>query len=124
MPRRMSFSATTEQMWAGSKTVTRRDPATWRHLTPGDRVVAIEKGMGLAAGERQVVIGEIEITSNEVIRLDAGDDTEARREGFESWAEFLSVWYRLHGEPKPGELVRRIEFRHVDQAEQLELEAS
>ena len=129
--RRISFSATTEQMWAGTKTVTRRDPATWRHLAPGDRLTAIEKGMGLAAGERQVVIGVIEIVSNEVMALEpvvvgwrAWQADEARREGFGSWAEFVATWQRLHGRFDPSAMVRRIEFRHVDHAGQLELEAS
>jgi len=109
----MSFAATTAQMWAGSKTVTRRDPATWARLAPGDRVMAIEKGMGLPAGAKQVTIRPIEIVSNELVALGAGDDAEAAREGFESWVEFAATWQRLHGRYDPFAMVRRIEFVHV-----------
>jgi hypothetical protein len=44
----MSFAATVAPMRARTKTVTRRHPQTWRTLTVGDRVLAIEQGQGLA----------------------------------------------------------------------------
>lgn len=50
MPRRMSCSMTVDAVRDRSKTVTRRHVDTWRDLKPGDRLVLIEKGMGLPKG--------------------------------------------------------------------------
>lgn len=114
--RRMAFSTTVEQMRNQSKTVTRRDPATWVDLKPGDRVLAIEKGMGLPKGARQVVIGEIEIVSNRVERAIDVDLDDVEREGFPAMtpADWLAeVWWELHGPVTPMTEMRRIEFRHV-----------
>jgi hypothetical protein len=47
--RLMSFSLTTPQILARTKTVTRR--MGWTFLRPGDLVQAIEKGQGLKKGE-------------------------------------------------------------------------
>lgn len=107
MPRRMSFSKTLPQMRARTKTVTRR--FGWAFLRPGDIVTAIEKGMGLAKGERQVVLHDIEVTDVRRERLDAIDAADLEREGFPGMtpAEF----FRLIG-GKPDTMVTRIEFRH------------
>ena len=117
--RRMSFSATVPQMRARTKTVTRRDPSTWTTLQPGDRLLAVEKAMGLKAGERQVPIGVIEIESVDVVELEPAYwldlDIEARREGFASWAEFMATWRRLHPRSHPTVMVRRIAFRHIEE---------
>lgn len=113
--RRMSFAATTAQMYAQTKTVTRRNPATWKNLGPGDRLLAIEKGMGLPKGETQTVIGVIEIVSNRVEPLGACTPVDAAREGFNSLSEFLAVWSDLNGEIDLDAMVRRIEFRHVSE---------
>lgn len=62
--RLMSFSATTEHMRDGSKTVTRRLDAKgfyMRVLKPGTLICAVEKGMGLKKGEKIQRIGVIEI---------------------------------------------------------------
>jgi hypothetical protein len=48
--RNMSFSLTTPQVYAGTKTVTRR--LGWRFAKAGQRVCAVEKGMGLKKGEK------------------------------------------------------------------------
>ncbi|MCP4224930.1 MAG: ASCH domain-containing protein [Actinomycetia bacterium] len=111
--RRMSFSATVEQMRAGTKTVTRRAVSTWQSLQPGDQVLAIEKGMGLAKGEHQVPIGVIEIESNRVEPLSFCSEADAQREGFTSLTEFLVAWRRLHGSADDG-MVRRISFSHSE----------
>lgn len=115
----MSFSATVEQMRNRTKTVTRRDPDTWTTLKAGDRLLAIEKGMGLAKGERQVVIGEIEIVSNRVERAIDLDIEDVEREGFPGMtpADWLTeVWWELHGPVDANTPMRRIEFRHRDRS--------
>lgn len=112
----MSFSATVEQMRARTKTVTRRHPDTWRNLKPGDRVLAIEKGMGLAKGEKQTPIEIIEIVSNRVERIMDLTDLEVIKEGFPDLTveEFLTeVWHPLHGPVHPACAVRRIEFKPI-----------
>lgn len=112
--RRMSFSATVEQMRDGSKTVTRRDPKTWQALRPGELVLAVEKAMGLRTGEKQTPIGVIRVLSNEVVTLADFDGAEARREGFTSSADFFAVWRAMHGPWNLSDQVRRIEFEHVE----------
>ena len=121
--RRMSFSATVEQMRNQTKTVTRRHPDTWQHLEPGDQVLAIEKGTGLAKGKKQVPIGVIEIVHNDLIPLEpavlgwrAWLAMEARREGFATWDDFREAWRQIHGRYDPAAQVRRIEFRHLEVA--------
>lgn len=108
MPRRMSFSKTLPQMRARTKDVTRR--WGWESLKPGDIVTAIEKGMGLKKGERQVVIGDIEVQYVRRERLDAIDARDVEREGFpgETPADFMA---RFSG--NPSDVVTRIEFRHI-----------
>lgn len=110
--KRMSFAATIAPMRNQTKTVTRRNVGSWKTLKPGDRLLAIEKGMGLAKGETQVVIGEIEVVD---VRLEPvgciyGEDPTS--EGFDSWLEFIEAWRRMHGRWEPEDIVRRIEFRH------------
>lgn len=121
--RRMSFSATVEQMHSCQKTVTRRDPNTWKNLKAGDRLMAVEKAMGLAKGDTQQLIGEIEIVPNRVEPIVHLDDDEVTLEGFPHMTaeDFIDeVWRPIHGMPKsPMDRVRRIEFRHVGKPEVL-----
>lgn len=69
--------------------------------------------MGLRAGERQVVLGEIEVVS--VRREHLADITpeDVAREGFPGWSvvEFIE----LYGKRPPGHVVTRIEFRHIEE---------
>lgn len=114
--RRMSFSATIDQMRAGTKTVTRRHPDTWAKLQPGARILAVEKAMGLAKGERQVPIGVIEIISNRVERAIDLTQEDVEREGFPGMtpSDWLTeVWWGLHGPVEPTTKMRRLEFRHI-----------
>lgn len=62
MTRRMSCALTAQQVRDQIKTETRRRLGTWRNLHAGDRLTLIEKGMGLAKGEHQVVLADVEIT--------------------------------------------------------------
>lgn len=127
MPRRMSCSMTVPSVRDRSKTVTRRHVDTWRDLKPGDRVVLIEKGMGLPKGARQVVLAEVEIVDNRVEPiLDVLDEPDATaREGLPmmSPGEFARFWLDTHGHrnvplPDAAEIeCRRIEWRYLDEEE-------
>ena len=114
----MSFSATVDQMRDRSKTVTRRDPSTWANLKPGDRLLAVEKAMGLAKGEQQVPLGVIEIVDVRVELLSEITDVEATKEGFPKLGAngfIAEVWVPMHGYYSSAQMVRRIEFRHIDE---------
>jgi hypothetical protein len=106
---------TEPQFLDGSKDVTRRDG--WRNLKPGDRLTAVRKAMGLKKGERQVVLGEIEVVSVRRERVDAITIDDVRREGFPGWtiSEFVEFFCRGH-RCTPATVVTRIEFRHVQGA--------
>lgn len=110
--RRMSFALTTRQFLDGSKTVTRR--LGWKFLKVGERVMAIEKGMGLKKGEKQVELGVIEIVDVRRERLDAITQADCVREGFPSMSpdSFVEMFCR-HMRCQPHEEVTRIEFRRT-----------
>jgi len=80
--RRMSFALTVRQLLDGSKTVTRR--LGWADLKPGDRLLAVRKCQGLKRGERQVVLGEIEVKAvkREALWDIRWHDGDCVREGF------------------------------------------
>jgi hypothetical protein len=110
----MSVGAVRDQ----TKTVTRRHVDTWRNLKPGDRLTLIEKGMGLPAGTKQVVLAEVEIVSNTCELLYLMTDEECVAEGFPdmTWPQFIRFWCDSHriGRPCPYDyLVRRIEWRYL-----------
>lgn len=119
MPRRwrMSFSKTIPQVRAGTKDVTRRD-GWWDEekdeprAKPGDQLVAIEKGQGLALGERQVVIrDDIEVLNARRERLGDITPEDIAREGFPGWT--VEQFLALYGEPA-DHIVTRIEFRYLE----------
>lgn len=117
--RRMSFSATTQQMRNRSKTVTRRHVETWKNLRPGDRLLAVEKAMGLPKGAKQVPLGVIEIVDvrTEPLRFIYQEPCGASLEGFPDWDvhEFVSFFRSKFGGGE-DQVVRRIEFRHVEES--------
>lgn len=131
--RRMSVSLTLEAVRARTKTVTRRAAHTWGDLKPGDRLVLIEKGMGLRKGEKQVVVDVVVIVSNELEPLSNVTEHEVYLEGFggqKTAEEFVRFWLLSHdGNPDlEGALeteVRRIEWRYLtaEELEAYELEA-
>lgn len=112
--RRMSFSLTTPQFLDGTKSVTRR--MGWLFLKAGSHVLAVEKAQGLKLGERQVVLGEIEITSVRRERLHRITQREVVREGFADWGvgEFIRMFCRAN-RCQPWDEVTRIEFQHVEE---------
>jgi len=89
--RRMSFFLTTAQILARTKTVTRRAFGTLTTLKPGDKLIAIEKGQGLKAGEGHRMLA---LLSVRVEQLDAITADDCAREGFPgvSPAEFVAFF--------------------------------
>lgn len=129
MARRMSVALTLDAVRARTKTVTRRNRDTWRDLRVGDRLVLIEKGMGLPKGATQVVVCEVEVVDVRVERLGLVDEAEVAAEGFpgDDPALWRCWWASGHGYSPPGHLVypadvlewvdeilcRRIEWRYL-----------
>lgn len=132
----MSCSLTIAAVRERRKTVTRRHVDTWRNLKAGDRLTLIEKGMGLPAGAKQVVLAEVEIVDVRVepISLLADDVRYGRQEvvleglGHLAPDEFVGMWCQSHGAPTPAACwalglpvkewtkCRRIEWRYLDGA--------
>jgi hypothetical protein len=122
----MSFSATTAQLLDGSKTVTRR--MGWRNLKVGQQLWAVEKAMGLKKGEKHNRLALIEVVEvdqeplNELLMTGYVNSMyayeEIRAEGFPemSPAEFVSMFCKMNG-CRPEDLVTRIEFKHVEGAD-------
>lgn len=115
--RNMSFMLTTPQMYAGTKSVTRR--VGWWNLKPGDVVMAVEKGMGLKLGEKIVKIYPILIletnpeTLNYMLRNIEYGKKEVVMEGFPlmSPREFVGMFCASHKGCTPETTVNRIRFR-------------
>lgn len=121
--RRMSVALTIEAVRARRKTVTRRQIDTWAHLKVGDRLVLVEKGQGIPKGEHQVIVAVAEVVAITEERLSAITPDEIRREAVPSshdWtpADFAAFWLASHGyTPDADPLVRRIEWRYLDEPE-------
>lgn len=117
MTRRMACSLTVDAVKNRTKTVTRRHAHTWTDLAPGDRLMLIEKGMGLPKGAHQVVLAEVEIVSNEIVDLDDMDQADCDAEGFPGLtpAGFEQMWCESHRIMWPNcyVKVRRIEWRYL-----------
>lgn len=112
--KRMSFSKTTRQVRERTKDVTRR--LGWKNLKPGERFVAIEKGMGLKKGEKQVELAVLECVSNRSEMLCEITDDDVRREGFGlnvTRLEFISFFCKGM-KATPSTIVQRIEFKYVE----------
>jgi hypothetical protein len=119
--RHMSFSLTTPQMRARTKTVTRR-LASWQNLQPGTLLLAVEKSQGLRKGEKVRRIGVIRVVDVRreplhLLRRARYGRAEARREGF---PELTGVGFLerfcAHAGCSADALVTRIEFEHVEYA--------
>lgn len=122
MPRNMSFSLTTPQVRARTKTVTRR--LGWYFLKPGEVVQAIEKGQGLKKGKHVSRLCLIRIVSTRIEPLRAMTDdldygfAETSREGFLEGdpkhfpSEFVSMFCN-HNRCSPSMRVNRIEFEYL-----------
>lgn len=115
----ISFSKTTAQFRARTKTVTRR--TGWHKLKTGQILVACEKCQGLKKGERVVKLGRIRVISHrwEPLRRMVDEPEYGRqevvREGFPdmSPAEFVEFFCKFN-RCEPEEMVNRIEFAYMD----------
>lgn len=121
MPRHMSFSLTTQQVYRREKTVTRR--FGWWHLKPGDVIWAVEKAMGLKKGEKIKRICKIEIISTKhelacSILSYNNPAAEVAREGFPDMApaDFVIMLCKANGK-KTWNSVNRIEFHYLAASE-------
>lgn len=122
--RNMSFMLTTAQVQARIKTVTRR--MGWANLKPGQELRAVEKGMGLKAGQRIVSLAIIRVVSIRPEALSAMTDdvdyglAECELEGFGAhptlrWpGQFVEFFCNSHRGCTPATVIRRIEFEYVD----------
>lgn len=113
--KRISFALTIPQFEDGTKDVTRR--LGWRKLTPGTRLLAVDKVMGWPRGHRGGgrVLGEIEVVAVRREPLHLIDDDDVRREGFpdRNAAWFVQMSCRQM-RCAPDTVVARIEFRKCD----------
>lgn len=121
--RNISFSLTTEQVVAGTKTVTRR--VGWRHLKPGDLLQPVKKCMGLKPGEKiEPLRGPLRVVSVRRESLwqmwldpEYGAE-ECKREGFPHMTplDFVDMFCASHKGCNRGSEVTRIEFEYVPDA--------
>ena len=110
--RRISFGLTLAQFIDGSKTVTRR--LGWADLKAGDRLLAVDRVMGIRKGEKATVLGEIEVVDVRRERLDAITDDDVVREGFPGKdAAWFVAFFCKAMKVGPADEVTRIEFRKV-----------
>jgi len=110
--KRISFALTKDSFLDGSKTVTRR--LGWKDLDTGTRLKAVEKGMGIPKGEKQVELGEIVVVSVRREPLNLITPSDVVREGFTDMLthEFISMFCKHMG-CNPSDTVTRIEFRKI-----------
>lgn len=116
--RHMSFMLTTKQMRSCDKIVTRR--LGWWNLRPGDRILAVEKGMGLKKGEKIKPIGVIVIEDvrtellNQMLLDHKYGMLECIREGFSDLrpSEFVEMFRKSHNHCPINAMVNRIQFWH------------
>lgn len=116
--KRMAFGLTIEAIEKHTKTVTRRPAETWRTLKAGDRIVAVDKVMGLKKGQSPRILGVIRVTDVRVESLLAITPEDCIREGFpdKTPAEFMKAYVDAYGlslnDARFFE-VRRIEFEYL-----------
>ena len=112
--RNMSFALTTQQVLDRTKRVTRR--LGWGNLKVGERVCAVEKGMGLKKGEKINRLCVIECKTNwpEVLHTINKDDVIL--EGFPDMTpeEFIAM-FCCHMGGEPDQIVNRIAFTYVEE---------
>jgi hypothetical protein len=110
--RNISFSLTTPQMYAGTKTVTRR--LGWNFLKAGDILMACEKCQGLRKDEKIKRIYPIEIINVRKERLCNITDDEVAKEGFQGLnADWFVDMFCKANKCRPFDFVNRVEFRKL-----------
>ena len=110
MPRNMSFSLTTPQFKARTKTVTRR--LGWWFLRPGMLLWGVEKAMGLKKGEKIVRLDLIIVVSTRPEPVNAITQADCVLEGFPEMSppQFIE-FFCTHNKCAPDTLVNRIEYQ-------------
>ena len=113
MPRNISCALTIPQILDGSKTVTRRDG--WGNLKAGELLWAVNKAMGLKAGEHPTRLKLIRVVSTRWVPLRDITQEEVVREGFPDWTpeQFITFYCAAKKGRTPDMLVNRIAFRHM-----------
>lgn len=111
--RLMSFSMTTPQFVARTKTVTRR--LGWWKLKPGDVLMGVEKAQGLKRGEKVRRLHAIRIVSVRAEPIWWIKPKECDKEGFPNLTpqDFLEMFCRAN-RCHAGTTVNRIEFEHLE----------
>lgn len=112
--RNMSFIMTKEQMYARTKTVTRRQG--WDDLQPGEMLQAIEQGQGLPKGAKVVKMGRIRVTDTRWEPINAITPEDCATEGFPELtpAEFVAMYCKAN-KVTPETACNRIVFEHLDE---------
>ena len=122
--RNISFALTTEQIFAGTKTVTRR--LGWERAKVGDLLRPVRKGMGLKPGEKvEVLRAPIRLVDvrREPLRrmiddIDYGIE-ECKLEGFGEhpiycWpSEFVNFFCSSHRPCEPSWTITRLQFEYT-----------
>jgi len=121
--RRISFALTTDQVMAGTKTVTRR--LGWMSLQPGELLLPVKKCMGIKKGEKQSVLRDpiriVSVRREPLNRMQADLDygfEECAKEGFGNHpayrfpSEFVSFFCATHRGCTPETEITRIEFSY------------
>lgn len=116
----MSFSKTTPQFRARTKTVTRR--LGWLRAKPGDVVIGIEQGQGLKKGQHVTRLGPVrfvDVRSEPLVRMWHDEDYGRREvilEGFPelSPVEFINM-FAAFNRCAVDETITRIEFEYLDE---------
>lgn len=111
----MSFSATTAQVRARTKTVTRR--RNWIHAKPGDLLQPVVKAMGLRPGEKvERIGGPIKLLMVSREPLDCITPEDCAREGYPGMQphQFVVMFCQKFG-GGPQQEVTRIEFEYVEE---------
>lgn len=108
----ISFSLTTDQFKARTKTVTRR--LGWANLKPGQHLMGCKKCMGLKPGEKIEKLGEIRVVSVRREPLFMINDSDCPKEGFPNMnrIDFINMFCEeMH--VMASQEVTRIEFEYV-----------
>lgn len=120
--RNMSFALTTDQILAGTKTVTRR--MGWRNLKAGELFRPVKKCMGLKPGEKiqpiraPLLARHVRFEELNSMLLDSiYGYQECIREGFPTMTpqQFVEMFCDTHKGCTPLTLITRIEFEYTDQ---------
>ena len=118
--RNMSFALTTDQVRAGTKTVTRR--MGWKFLKPGELIQPVRKCMGLKPGEKiEKLRGPIRVVSvrDESLWYMWLEPTyglaECKLEGFPGLTplDFIDMFCASHKGCQRDSIVTRIEFEYL-----------